>query len=32
VSRDARHGLAGLYWVRLRAGDGTDARPFMLTP
>jgi hypothetical protein len=30
--RSARHEPAGLYWVRVRAGDGAEAKPFMLTP
>ena len=32
VPRSARHEPAGLYWVRVRAGDGAEAKPFMLTP
>jgi hypothetical protein len=26
------HERAGLYWVRLRAGNAMEAKPFMLTP
>ena len=31
ASKDG-HERAGLYWVRLRAGNATEAKPFMLTP